>query len=1501
MSDQPKVPLTQRAYTLRLRRAPGKCWREGCGQDDCGCWRDALWATHEAVNKGARAFGDWLLTLRGGLDHALASGSRARERRIVLALGWVSVEDAVHAPSAFRVASGEESQQLRDKKVIAALREILRKRAITEIEEWVDECRPSLTSAIREDAVWVNRSAAFDAALDSLDGLTRAQAKQALEYFVGDVQKFLSLEAGDKDGNTEGEEGGNDSKDYVKKACGWLSFNCGEDKKGDPKRIAESLERVARLSFDDCVGECGTRLIERVASTIGVSPANLDAIRGTIGWKPGPASKGLKALREASKKEQVSDGDIARLRTKLREEAQDRRKRVGEAPVPWAGVLKTKIEREVGFEYSKNRFGVMLDHALRRFSSNHSWMKRAEVSRRKFDEDAATLNTLRQTFPVAVEWLDQLCVLQSAVTGASTEAGYQIRKRALGGKSAKAWKTVVQAWSQADCTTEEDRIEAVREVQKSWDDEDEKFGHADLFEKLAGEDAACVWKPNETVNAQVLIDYVAARTADRDRQRYKVPMYRHPDALAHPIFCDFGNSRWSIRYALLKSHAGHKVSLQMVADGRVGSKEFFWASKRLNQDLPAPNYETKPDCRSKVSRGNRLGIAAGTGGQTIEALSVFEEEHWNGRLQASRRELEAIARWERKGDERKANAARGRLHWLLTFSPRLQPQGPWLDYARRFESETGKSLLSIRGKEVETVAAKEKDEWRGLAYPIWHPSNEKGRVGLSKHVLSRLPGLRNLSVDLGHRFAAACAVWETLTGDRFREEMASARAKEGEGWTVEESDVYARVLEPERESNRATKRARQEKRVKKFRPATVYRRIGSDTLADGTPHPAPWARLERQFVIKLQGEERPARAASKDEVERVTQFAKRHGLATEAEDKGGRGVDGMMARAVGVATLALRRHARCAKIAWAMDPNTRSVFGIGGRQTAFEAGDATNIKLLTDALFDWHALASEAKWDDPLARESWNEYIGPIQADMRIDEPQRGPDTLDDRTRQQRRKDDDALRERLEPIAKRLVEADRAGLHAAWLKRWRDEDGSPASNFEHSTVTDEKGRQHGRTKPTISATGWHAELRWLTDWIMGRQLAGATSKLWTRNVGGLSLTRIATMQDLYRLHKQFAMRPRPDKPSGAPEKGESNAGVAQSTLDALKRMRDQRSKQLASRIAEAALGIGSENRKKHWSGKNHSLRPRRRLDSTDGSGGAQGDSRFAPCHAVVIERLDDYKPDEVRGRRENRMIAAWRKAEFKKRLAEACQLHGLHLRQIAPHYTSRQDSRTGMPGVRCDDVPVTEFLTAPWWKKQVMQAKKKSASERSEREKFLLKVHDAWSNASDGKRKVQKDQVVRIPVKGGPLFVSAATGSAIQADLNAAANIGLKALMDPDWTGRWWYIPCSTKDSKPSKDKVGGCAIISCDNPLQAMPTAADHEAPTKPPVKSRAGKGKASKGQKPPREVVNYWRDPSSGTALPNTDWQQTKVYWRGVEERILNHLRANSDRQNTVEPCPY
>ena len=61
------------------------------------------------------------------------------------------------------------------------------------------------------------------------------------------------------------------------------------------------------------------------------------------------------------------------------------------------------------------------------------------------------------------------------------------------------------------------------------------------------------------------------------------------------------------------------------------------------------------------------------------------------------------------------------------------------------------------------------------------------------------------------------------------------------------------------------------------------------------------------------------------------------------------------------------------------------------------------------------------------------------------------------------------------------------------------------------------------------------------------------------------------------------------------------------------------------------------------------------------------------------------------------------------------------------------------------------------------------------------------------------------------MFVSAAADSpaarGIQADLNAAANIGLKAILDPDWLGSWWFVLVNLATGGPDPDKVKGCPL----------------------------------------------------------------------------------------------
>lgn len=190
----------------------------------------------------------------------------------------------------------------------------------------------------------------------------------------------------------------------------------------------------------------------------------------------------------------------------------------------------------------------------------HSWIKRAEVTRRGFVKDLGKMVHV----PLAAKtWLDDFCGQRSEETGAIER--YRIRPRAIGG-----WKEIVAAWKSSKCKTEKDRIDAARELQDSEDID--KFGDIQLFEALAAENeesnARCVWHDaNGQPSAEPLLDYVTATDAAAKMREYKVPAYRHPDELRHPVFCDFGESRWGISFAVHRMHSQLEAAQQAVARG----------------------------------------------------------------------------------------------------------------------------------------------------------------------------------------------------------------------------------------------------------------------------------------------------------------------------------------------------------------------------------------------------------------------------------------------------------------------------------------------------------------------------------------------------------------------------------------------------------------------------------------------------------------------------------------------------------------------------------------------------------------------------------------------------------------------------------------------------------------------------------------------------------------------------------------------------------------------
>lgn len=1024
----------QRAYTLRL-----------CGSDSTDpSWRDALWQTHDAVNRGAKAFGDWMLTLRGGLDHALAeskvSGGKGKPdriptpeerkaRRILLTLSWLSVESELGAPRKFIVASGQDSEQVRNDRVVAALRNILASRGLAEeqIDEWSDDCSASLSATIRDDAVWVNRSKAFDEAVDRIGStLTREDAWDMLECFFESKEAYLAPIERIED-EPDGTERKKQAKGLAKaeakaKAVGartWLSNRFGTRKGADYGRLAKAYGRIAAWAKEAPAGATGKTAVANLADALReFAPASrdLNGVLGTVSSsRHESATRNL--LYTIDGKVVVSREDLDELSQNAAKNRAECAKKTGyKGRRPYSDAILRDVESVCGFsfladqngrsisvdDYSKYSsdykwgksrlaaFVVMLDHAARRVSLAHTWIKRAEAERRKFEGNA---KIMKQVPSEAREFLERYCNERSATSGA-VEA-YRIRRRAT-----DAWGDVVNAWAKSSCVSAADRVAAARALQDK--PEINKFGDIRLFEALAEDEAACVWRGGgdaaNPLDPQPLINFVLASEAEFKKRQFKVPMYRHPDALLHPVFCDFGEDRWDIRYGFHQQKKRNKkkrteqtsnvrdISLTLWTGFEMKSVPMRWQSKRLARDLALDGdarNERGPEAID-LSRADRLGRAASGAakGVPVNIAGLFEQKKLNGRLQAPRQQLRdiAAARDDNRCDdaerERRIALMIRRIRWTMTFSPELQQRGPWRGFAEKL------------GLSPNTT------DWP-------HSEANKSRKDHALLVLSRLHGLRVLSVDLGHRHAAACTVWEAVAAEQVSEACRLA----GRGDPTE-SDLFLhlKIADP-------TTKRKDDVRADAER-TILYRRIGADKLPDGSPHPAPWARLDRQFLIKLQGE-KDIREASNEEIwaahclevevgknppliDRLARAgwgrdgkqkarldalrelgwqpreAQGPGEADEDESrKPSLSADDLMSSVVRVARRALRRHGDRARIAHCLVAKEKTMPG-GVRIGLDERGRA---ELLLDALDIWRGLFSSPGWRDEYAKHLWDVHI----------------------------------------------------------------------------------------------------------------------------------------------------------------------------------------------------------------------------------------------------------------------------------------------------------------------------------------------------------------------------------------------------------------------------------------------------------------------------------------------------------------------------------------------
>jgi hypothetical protein len=251
---------------------------------------DALVETHCAVNRGARAASNLLLSLRGGISPKLASAALegdkqpSREeiafRRTLIALSYLTVEDTLNAPHDLRIGglvdfqNGEElAGRLNDE-----LQTILRARGESDeaIQEWLDDCSPALSAAVRDDAVWVNRAKGFDKLQERCgETLTSDEVWDLLQRVVGTPSEyfdFSGVDTGSEEEVAQREIQFEKDSDKIAIACQhWLGQRFGAGQGLDYKGLSTFYECLADSIAQGSPEATGEQIVREAATSAGLS------------------------------------------------------------------------------------------------------------------------------------------------------------------------------------------------------------------------------------------------------------------------------------------------------------------------------------------------------------------------------------------------------------------------------------------------------------------------------------------------------------------------------------------------------------------------------------------------------------------------------------------------------------------------------------------------------------------------------------------------------------------------------------------------------------------------------------------------------------------------------------------------------------------------------------------------------------------------------------------------------------------------------------------------------------------------------------------------------------------------------------------------------------------------------------------------------------------------------------------------------------------------------
>lgn len=292
---------------------------------------------------------------------------------------------------------------------------------------------------------------------------------------------------------------------------------------------------------------------------------------------------------------------------------------------------------------------------------------------------------------------------------------------------------------------------------------------------------------------------------------------------------------------------------------------------------------------------------------------------------------------------------------------------------------------------------------------------------------------------------------------------------------------------------------------------------------------------------------------------------------------------------------------------------------------------------------------------------------------------------------------------------------------------------------------------------------------------------------------GLSFGRIEQIEDLRKrfmsLNRAMSMEPEKTVSQGVGDRGRRMDEPCEDILKKLDRLKQQRVNQTAHLILAQALGLR--------------LKPHVR----DAADRAQDDTHGEyevipgrrPVDFIVLEDLSRYLSSQGRAPSENRKLMKWSHRAVLDKLKQMAEPFGIPVLEVPAAYSSRFCSRTGVVGFRAAEVHdghAEEFR----WKRLLEKAKKDKRSPDAESAALVFEqLHTLNLEARERRAKGEKVplRTLFVPQPGGPIFIAMKQTGPQQADMNAAINLGLRAIASPACLRARPKIRCEMVDAAP--------------------------------------------------------------------------------------------------------